>query len=89
MSGKVVDHKESGVRFAISEKNFDDRVHSFVRDLKPGETILGFQPKPKGSLVEDDATSLELDIPETPDPKDVTKTTPHLEAPKPSAPDSK
>lgn len=43
--GIVVDHKESGTRFAISDRNYDERVHRKVRDLKPGETVLGYQPK--------------------------------------------
>jgi hypothetical protein len=45
--GIVVDHKESGVRYAISEKNFNGKVHTKVRALNPGETVLGFQPKRK------------------------------------------
>lgn len=48
--GIVVDHKESGVRYAVSEKNFNEKVHKKVRDLKPGETVQGFQPKTKESL---------------------------------------
>lgn len=43
--GIVVDHLESGVRYAISEHNFDPKVNRKVRDLKPGETVQGFQPK--------------------------------------------
>lgn len=49
--GIVVTHKESGVRYAISKANFNPELHTEVRDLKPGETVLGYQPKPKGSLV--------------------------------------
>lgn len=48
--GIVVDHKESGVRYAISEKNFNDQVHTRVRDLRPGETVIGFKPKSRLSL---------------------------------------
>lgn len=43
--GIVVDHKESGTRFAISDQNYDAKVHRKVRDLKPGETVRGYQPK--------------------------------------------
>lgn len=52
-NGIVVDHKENGRRYAISEKNFNPKIHDKVRELKPGETILGFKPKAKGALVED------------------------------------
>lgn len=51
--GIVVDHKESGVRYAISEKNFNDSVHTLVRDLLPGETVLSFQPKSRRSRAEE------------------------------------
>ena len=44
MTGVVVDHKETGIRYAISEKNFNPDIHKRVRDLKPGETVLSFQP---------------------------------------------
>lgn len=47
--GIVVDHVESGTRFAISDKNYDVRVHRKVRDLKPGETVLGYRPKRRRS----------------------------------------
>lgn len=48
--GIVVDHKETGVRYAISEHNFNDKVHAKVRDLKPGETVIGYRPRRKESL---------------------------------------
>lgn len=50
MRGMVVEHKNSGVRYAISEKNFNEKIHKRVRDLRPGETVLGFKPKPKQDL---------------------------------------
>ena len=50
--GIVVEHKESGVRYAVSDRNYNADVHRKVRDLKPGETVLGYQPKRAGSLVE-------------------------------------
>ena len=43
--GIVVDHKESGVRYAVSDRNYNEKIHRKVRDLRPGETVLGYQPK--------------------------------------------
>lgn len=48
--GIVVDHKESGVRYAVSDSNYDARIHTKVRDLKPGETVRGFRPLRKEAL---------------------------------------
>lgn len=48
--GIVVDHVESGVRYAISDKNYDPKVNRKVRDLNPGETVIGFKPIRRGSL---------------------------------------
>lgn len=48
--GIVVDHKESGTRYAISDKNYDEKVHRKVRDLRAGETVLGYQPKRREQL---------------------------------------
>ncbi|AVJ51003.1 hypothetical protein PBI_PAJAZA_12 [Microbacterium phage Pajaza] len=45
MAGIVVEHKDNGMRFALSEKNFNPKVHKKVRDLKPGETVLGYRPR--------------------------------------------
>jgi hypothetical protein len=44
-SGYVVDHKTSPVRYAVSADNFNEKIHTKVRDLKPSETVLGFRPK--------------------------------------------
>lgn len=56
--GIVVDHKESQVRYAIFEENFDEELHTRVRDLEPGETVLGFTPlrkeKRKARVASDD-----------------------------------
>jgi len=68
--GIVVDHKDSGVRYAISLHNFNEKIHTFVRDLLPHETVRGFQPKARKSL-----TPAELEQP---------KHSPH--APEESAP---
>ncbi|QCW22283.1 hypothetical protein SEA_CHEPLI_14 [Microbacterium phage Chepli] len=48
--GIVVEHKESGVRFAISDKNYNEKVHRKVRDLRAGETVRGYQPRNPQSL---------------------------------------
>jgi len=48
--GIVVEHKESGVRYAVSDKNYNSKVHRKVRDLKPGETVIGYQPRKAESL---------------------------------------
>jgi hypothetical protein len=71
-TGIVVDHKETGVRYAISEHNFNDKIHKYVRDLKPGETVRGFQPKLK-------RPEEELKLPSTPDPASVADTTQHTD----------
>lgn len=51
--GIVVDH-ENGTRYAISQNNFNPKVHTMVRELKPGETVIGFTPKRKGALSADE-----------------------------------
>ena len=46
-NGIVVDHKETGIRYAIFQTSFVDELHEFVRDLKPGESVYDFAPKAK------------------------------------------
>lgn len=48
--GIVVDHKESEVRYAVSDINYNEKVHRKVRDLRPGETVRGFSPLRKEPL---------------------------------------
>ncbi|USH44763.1 hypothetical protein SEA_JUANYO_12 [Microbacterium phage Juanyo] len=48
--GIVVDHKETGVRYAISDVNYNPTIHSKVRDLKPHESVLSYKPRAKESL---------------------------------------
>lgn len=48
--GIVVEHKENGMRFALSDKNYNPKVHRKVRDLKPGESVRTYQPKASESL---------------------------------------
>ena len=43
--GIVVDHKDTDVRYAVSDHNFNPKVHRKVRDLKPGESVQGYRPK--------------------------------------------
>ena len=43
--GYVVDHKTSGVRYAVSPQNFNPKVHTKVRELEQHETVRGFRPK--------------------------------------------
>lgn len=47
--GIVVDHVESGVRYAISDRNYDVKVHRKVRDLRPGESVLSYRPRSRVS----------------------------------------
>lgn len=54
--GIVVEHKESGVRYAISDSNYNEKAHRKVRDLRPGETVLGYRPK-RGSEASEAAPS--------------------------------
>jgi len=48
--GIVVEHKESGVRYAVSDANYNPDVHRKVRDLRPGETVWSYQPRAKAPL---------------------------------------
>jgi hypothetical protein len=46
-NGIVVDHLETGVRYAISEANFDEKVVRKVRDLRQDESVASYRPKPR------------------------------------------
>lgn len=59
--GIVVDHREARVRYAISESNFNEEVHKKIRDLKPGETVQGFQPRPIHRLGEAEVESVDTE----------------------------
>jgi len=91
MAGIIVEHKESGVRFAISERNFNDKVHKKVRDLKPGETVVGYAPRRRGSLSGEPTTTSQTgsasDLQDDPgdsqkDPSEDSKTTHQTGGPK-------
>lgn len=59
--GIVVDHLPTGNRYAISDRHYDQRVHRKVRDLEPGETVIGYVHKPRQDreLREDSSSSPE------------------------------
>lgn len=44
-AGVVVDHKEAGARYAVSPHNYNPKIHTRVRDLLPGESVLSFRAK--------------------------------------------
>lgn len=48
--GIVVDHKENHIRYAVSQRNFNDEIHEYVRDLAPEETVLSYRPRPREAL---------------------------------------
>ncbi|UVG34580.1 hypothetical protein SEA_CHEETO1_14 [Microbacterium phage Cheeto1] len=50
--GIVVEHKGNGMQYAVSESNFNEKVHKKVRDLKPGESVRDYKPRPKKALSE-------------------------------------
>lgn len=60
--GIIVDHKETGVRYAVSEGNYNPKVHKKVRELRPGETVQGFRPLRREAL----GGSEEANTPEQP-----------------------
>jgi len=47
--GIVVENKESGLRYASHDRNFDPKSERKVRDLRAGESVLSYgikQPRP-------------------------------------------
>lgn len=52
--GIVVENKESGLRYASLDQNYDPQTERKVRDLKAGETVLGYVPRHKTSLGDQD-----------------------------------
>lgn len=64
--GYVVDHKTSGVRYAVSPQNFNPKVHAKVRDLEQHETVRGFRPKRIKSADQSQSTQTS---PEAPSPE--------------------
>lgn len=43
--GIVVENKESGLRYASTDANFDPQSERKVRDLRPGESIFSYPVK--------------------------------------------
>jgi len=43
--GIVVEGKESGLRYASLDENFDPTTERKIRDLRPGESVLSYVPK--------------------------------------------
>lgn len=54
--GIVVEHKDNDIRFAVSDKNYNPKVHRKIRDLRPGESVTSYQPRPKGALGDQSGT---------------------------------
>jgi hypothetical protein len=48
--GIVVEHKDNGMHYAVSDKNYNPEIHRKVRDLKPGESVRTYLPRRKESL---------------------------------------
>jgi hypothetical protein len=48
--GIVVEHKEHGIRYAVSDRNYNPKVHRKVRDLKPGESVHDYAPRRREPL---------------------------------------
>ena len=45
--GYLVESLETGNRYARSEKNFNSQREKKIRELKPGESTISFQPRKK------------------------------------------
>ncbi|AUX83163.1 hypothetical protein SEA_REDFIELD_13 [Microbacterium phage Redfield] len=50
--GIVVELKENGIHTAISDKNFNPKLHRKVRDLKAGESVRTYAPRKPEPLSE-------------------------------------
>jgi hypothetical protein len=50
--GIIVKLKENGIQIAISESNFNKKLHEKVRDLKPGESVRTYAPRKPEPLSE-------------------------------------
>ena len=51
--GIVVEHKETGLRFASLDQHYNPDTMRKVRDLRPGETVLSYQPRHKSAIGDD------------------------------------
>lgn len=64
MKGIVVESLSSGNRYARSERNFNPEREKKVRDLKPGETVIGFKTREKKVLSHEEYAPVLFDMPE-------------------------
>lgn len=69
--GYVVDDKRSGLRYAVSPRNYNSKVHTKVRELGPGETVLAFPVKTRVTIELDEQAPDPTDVPS--DPAEGTK----------------
>lgn len=63
--GIVVENKESGLRYASLDVNYDPQTERKVRDLKAGETVFSYVPRYKTSLGDQDDQATETGDPDT------------------------
>ena len=64
MKGIVVESLSSGNRYARSERNFNPKREKKVRDLRPGETVIGFKTREKKVLSHEEDAPVLFDMPE-------------------------
>jgi hypothetical protein len=74
--GIVVEGKESGLRYASHDRNFDPKTERKVRDLLPGESVLSYPVKTLKQYEADEKAEAEvvelyenLNTEETPTPE--------------------
>lgn len=64
MKGIVVESLSSGNQYARSERNFNPEREKKVRDLKPGETVIGFKTRENKVLSHEEDAPVLFDMPE-------------------------
>lgn len=62
--GIVVQHKETGNRYAVSEENFNPKTEDKIRVLKRGESVRSFVSRPQPKKSESTKTSSAASLPE-------------------------
>lgn len=50
--GIVVENKDNGMHYAVSDINYNPAIHRKVRDLKAGETVRSYKPRRSETLSE-------------------------------------
>lgn len=48
--GIVVENKDTGLRYASLDVNFDPKTERKVRDLRSGETVMSYTPRQAGPI---------------------------------------